>query len=102
MYYGVLQKLFKAIVSHRYVPVAFGAGIVIPLLKNSGLGKSNIIVAHRCQPFSEAANRLLNPNVVYYIKCLLLFRGVLLFRGFLLNHSRLLKCMSSLISKTFS
>ena len=34
--YCVLQKLFKAIVSHRYVPIAFGAGIVIPLLKNSG------------------------------------------------------------------
>ena len=40
--YCVLQKLFKAIVSHRYVPVAFGAGIVIPLLKNSGLDKSNM------------------------------------------------------------
>jgi len=39
--YCVLQKLFKAIVSHGYVPVAFGAGIVIPLL-NSGLDKSNM------------------------------------------------------------
>ena len=38
----VLLKLFKAIVSHRYVPMTFGAGIVIPLLKNAGLDKSNM------------------------------------------------------------
>ena len=38
----ILLKLFKAIVSHRYVPMAFGDGIVIPLLKYSGLDNSKM------------------------------------------------------------
>ena len=38
----VLSKLFKAILSHGYVPQAFGIGTVIPLLKGVNLNKSNM------------------------------------------------------------
>jgi len=38
----LLSKLFKAILSHSYVPQAFSVGVVIPLLKNTNLDKTNL------------------------------------------------------------
>ena len=38
----VLSKLFRAMLIHGYVPHAFGSGIIIPLLKDASLDKTNM------------------------------------------------------------
>ena len=38
----LLSRLFRAMLAHGYVPCAFGNGIVIPLLKDANLDKTNM------------------------------------------------------------